>query len=434
VIEALRAQPYEGYTYAYPHKTAFRALAPPRRLDELWAAEDRTALFLYVHVPVCEMRCGFCNLFTATGLDAAFEGRYLDALERQSARVHQAVGAATFGAAAIGGGTPTFLSPRGLERLLEIFAAFGVAPAGVPTSVETSPRTAEPGKLELLRAAGVRRISIGVQSFEEAESGTLGRAQKTAWVCAALERIRAAGFPVLNIDLMYGMAGQGEASFVRSIDRALEFRPEELYLYPLYVRPLTGIARRGLHPGADLRTSLYRAGRARLLGAGYEQISMRFFRRGGAPAMADTCCQEDGTVGLGCGARSYTTAVHYSSAFAVSSDGVREILDEYVKAPDEAFDAASHGAELSSDDQRRRFILKTLLRRDGVPLGDYAARFGAAADEDLPQLSRLVEAGLAERREGRLVLTEQGIELSDAIGPRLYAPEARARMSGFELR
>jgi oxygen-independent coproporphyrinogen-3 oxidase len=438
-LSELMANPYEGYAYAYPHKTAYRQLDPPRPLGELWAAEDKRALTLYVHVPVCEMRCGFCNLFTTTGTDEAFEAAYVAALERQAMRVRKAVGDASFSGAAVGGGTPTFLSIGGLARVLRILDAFGASPARVPTSVETSPRTAEPDKLRLLRSAGVERVSIGVQTFDEEESGALGRSQKAAWVVDALDAIRAAGFPVLNVDLMYGAEGQDEASFVRSIDRALAWRPEEIYLYPVYVRPLTGIARRGgrsgsVRPRNDARLLLYRAGRARLTNAGYDQVSMRFFRRSDAPPHKDHSCQEEGTVGLGCGARSYTRALHYASEWAVGASDVRAILRAYMDAPDAAFDAAWFGTELSGDDQRRRYVLKTLLRRDGLPLGDYAAWFGSTAERDLPALGELVQAGLAERRGDRLALTEGGLELSDAIGPLLYAPATRAKMAAFELR
>jgi oxygen-independent coproporphyrinogen-3 oxidase len=432
-LDVLRERPYEGYAYAYPHKTAYRVLDPPRRLDALWATEDRSALVLYAHVPVCEMRCGFCNLFTTVGLEDDFEARYVAALERQAERVRDALGPASFTAAAIGGGTPTHLSTGALARVLGVLERMGASPSYVPTSVETSPRTAEVEKLTLLRTAGVRRVSIGVQSFDERETHALGRAQKREWVAAALDRIRAAGFPVLNVDLMYGVDGQDEGAFVSSVERALAWRPEELYLYPLYVRPLTGMGRRGARV-ADTRVLLYRAGRARLLDAGYEQISMRFFRHRDAPRGPDTCCQEDGTVGLGCGARSYTRALHYASLFAVGAGSVREILASYLTAPAGEFDVAAYGAELSPEEQRRRYVLKSLLRRDGLSLLDYEAWFGTRAQEDFEELRLLADQGLATRDRERIRLTDDGLELSDAIGPLLYSPATRARMAGFELR
>src|SRR6185369_12116493 len=147
----------------------------------------------------------------------------------------------------------------------------------IPASCETSPLTADEARLRVLRERGIDRVSIGVQSFVEAEVGAIGRSQRTSVVEQALERIRKFDFPVLNLDLMYGLPGQTVASWLASLQSALRFEPEELYLYPLYVRPLTGMSR---HPKEwdDIRLACYRKARSLLLHSGYEQVSMRMFR------------------------------------------------------------------------------------------------------------------------------------------------------------
>ncbi len=275
---------YAGYAYAYPHKTAYRALKPPVALRDVWAAERRDALFLYLHTPFCEMRCGFCNLFTTANPPPGFAQDYLAALRRQAARTREALGPATFARLAVGGGTPTYLDEASLESLFDVAErTFGVDPQNIPVSVETSPLTAETGKLRLLRERGVDRISIGVQSFIEAEVKAVGRSQKTAVVEQALDRIRNVGFPTLNIDLIYGLPGQTTGSWLESLRAALRFKPEELYLYPLYVRPMTGLGRRSQKAEDDLRPACYRAGRELLLESGYRQISMRMFQAAQAP-------------------------------------------------------------------------------------------------------------------------------------------------------
>src|SRR5437868_7114252 len=153
--------PYVAYAYSYPHKTAYRPLRPRRKLREVWSGEDKSALFLYLHVPFCEMRCGFCNLFTTANPQLELIDRYMVALRRQARRVREAIGAARYARMAIGGGTPTFLSAAQLGELLAIAGDLG----GIPISVETSPRTAEEEKLAVLREHGTTRVSIGVQSF-----------------------------------------------------------------------------------------------------------------------------------------------------------------------------------------------------------------------------------------------------------------------------
>lgn len=430
----LDGSPYQGYSYAYPHKTAYRPFPQSLPLRELWAGERREALFLYLHVPFCEMRCGFCNLFTQARPGADLMDEYLAALGRQAEQVRAALADAAFVRLAIGGGTPTALAVNGLARLLDLAARLlGPSASKVPASVETSPETAELEKLVLLHRHGVTRVSLGVQSFLEAETAAVGRPQKTAAVRAALDRIRAQDYPVLNIDLIYGLPGQTVASWLDSVQTALRYRPEELYLYPLYVRPLTGLGRSG-HSWDDQRLACYREARDLLRAEGYRQSSMRLFRARHSPAEDGPiyCCQDDGMVGIGCGARSYTRSVHYSGRYAVRAQGVREVIADYIAQPVEAFAAADHGFRLDADEQRRRYVLQSLLLADGLSLSAYRARFGTDARSDLPQLSELEPRGLAREQEDRLALTDAGLERSDAIGPWLYSPSVRALMEAYE--
>lgn len=429
--------PYVAYAYAYPHKTAYRPLAPPVPLADLWADEDRAALALYIHLPFCEMRCGFCNLFTTANPQADFVTAYLDTLERQARQVRAALGPMQVARCALGGGTPTYLTVPELARMLDLAATlYGADPVQVPTSVETSPGTATPDRLALLRERGVRRISIGVQSFIEAEARAAGRAQRTAEVHATLAALRQAGFPTLNLDLIYGLPGQTVATWLHSLEAALAYAPEEIYLYPLYTRPLTGLGRRGLRPAADGRLACYRAGRERLLAAGYTQVSMRMFRAAHAPAEGGPtyCCQDDGMVGLGCGARSYTRALHYATEYAVGAAGVRAILAAYVAQPDAAFAQAHYGIRLDGDEQRRRYTMQSLLQATGLDRASYRARFGGDALADLPVLGELMAWGWATADAARLRLTAAGLEYSDWIGPALASPAVLARMESYEWR
>ena len=427
--------PYQSYTYAYPHKTAYRALTPPVPLGDAWASQNRSSLFLYLHIPFCEMRCGFCNLFTMVGAPASLERAYLDALTRQAEQVRGALGEASFSRIALGGGTPTYLDVRDLARLFDLIATFGATPAELPTSVETSPATATPERLSLLTERGISRLSIGVQSFVESEVRGVGRAQRTAEVTAALDNIRAAGPVGLNIDLIYGLAHQTPESWLYSLREARRWQPEELFLYPLYVRPLTGIGRLG-RSWDDERLELYRLGRDYLLSNGYVQTSMRRFQLAALPLESEPeyTCQLDGMVGLGCGARSYTRELHYSSEYAVGASGVREILHDFVARPSQSFGLATHGLRLSAEEQRRRYLLQSLLHLSGLELDEYRRDFGSDAHADFPELLHLISANWATEQHGTLRLTPAGLEYSDAIGPWLYSAAVRALSEGYAWR
>lgn len=443
-------RPYESYVYAYPHKTAYRPLADRPALRDLWAHEPKDALSLYLHIPFCEVRCGFCNLFTRIGAPEELTTRYLDALDRQAADVRDALGddaPVRFAATAFGGGTPTFLTAGELERLCDIAEkGMGAELRSAPLSVETSPSTATADRMGVLADRGTTRVSIGVQSFVDDEARAAVRPQRRADVEAALGRIRDARIPVLNIDLIYGIDGQTERSWLASLDAALAWRPEELYLYPLYVRPLTGLHRLGAAAGAparaleeaawdEQRLRLYAVGRDHLLAHGYEQASMRMFRRTDAPVEGpqDYACQSDGMIGLGCGARSYTAGLHYSFDYAVEMREIRSIIDRFTSTGD--FSRAEVGRYVDADEARRRHLLQSLLQAAGLPVDDYLARFGTDPRADFAaELAGFASRGWLDSAapDGLLRLSPSGLAHSDALGPALFSPGVRSAMAAYE--
>jgi oxygen-independent coproporphyrinogen-3 oxidase len=427
---------FQGYAYAYPHKTAYRSLDPPRSLADVWADENKGSLFLYAHIPFCEMRCGFCNLFTTTHPDAGLSNAYLDSFARQSDATADALGSnARFSRLAIGGGTPTFLSLQELKRLFQILSRNFLQKSGaIPKAIEVSPATVNETKVAFLREQGITRVSVGVQSFLEPEVRALGRAQRSEDVRRTLQLLSTSDFKCLNIDLIYGMTGQTIPSWKHSLEAALEFAPQEIYLYPLYVRPLTQLGRAARTP-KDMRPELYRAGRDFLIHRGYRPISMRLFRSESYCSAEGPvyCCQEDGMLGLGAGARSYTKALHYSTEYAVGRPGVLNIIADYNHRSAERFALAEYGCELDLHEQKRRYLLKSLLRADGLEIEAYSTFFSSKIFTDFPELFELLEGELAFERDGCLSLTTRGLELSDVIGPWLWSPAVREKMNDFAL-
>jgi oxygen-independent coproporphyrinogen III oxidase len=434
--DTLEAPVYEGYAYSYPHKTAYRHFEKPLALQEIWAGERRDALFLYIHIPFCEMRCGFCNLFTQVSAKESLVSRYLEKLKRQAEIVRLAIGDSCFVRVAIGGGTPTYLDCEELERLFDVAEnLMGAQIKSIPVSIEVSPATVTQEKLALLAERGASRVSIGIQSFIESETRAIGRSQRTAVVENALEMIRREAFETLNIDLIYGMPEQTLESWLYSVNRALEYAPEEIYLYPLYVRPLTGLERQS-HDWDDRRLTLYRAARDHLLREGYRQLSMRMFRSRYAPTgeALPYRCQEDDMLGLGCGARSYTTELHYCTEYAVSASGVREIIEKYLENQDDSFNRVEYGFRLNREEQRRRYVIQSLLSEEGLRFEAYQKRFNSHPFTDISRLRELEQSGLAMRDDEKYELTEAGLERSDQIGPALYSDNVRLLMQAFSLR
>lgn len=421
-----------SYLYSYPHKTAYRPFPEPIPLERLWARESKESLYLYAHIPFCASKCSFCNLFSLAHPGEGLVDRYLDRLELQAKSVRMAVGSARYAGYAVGGGTPSLLEVRQLERLLAVLGGvFGVdlSRAG---SFEASPDTLDLDKIRLLSGVGLERLSLGVQTFDETESRLLGRPRPDGKLLSLLDAAASAGFPSFNLDLIYGIAGQTVGTFRASLERAVSYAPGEIFLYPLYVRPLTALHRRdpGFVREGERMDRLLEAGRQFLLENGYRQDSLRrFVLASSADAgPSEYACQEDGMVGLGVGARSYTRDVHYSTDWAVGRSEVEGILERFLSRAAADFACADHGIVLSLDDRKRRFMLKSLLKADGLDLVRYRDVFGSSASVDFPDLQRLERLELARCQEGRLRLTSRGMALSDGIGAWFIAPEVAERM------
>ena len=423
---------YEGYAYSYPHKHSYRRLNN-LALPLLWEKEKKDALFLYLHLPFCEMRCGFCNLFTIANPQANMVDDYLNTLAREAAAIKEQINPQSFGQMAVGGGTPTFLHWQQLEKLFTIVRQLGAQPENMPASVEVSPATVTREKLSLLNEQGVDRISMGVQSFLESEVKALGRPQENKEVYAALDLIKQYPFAAINIDLIYGTYGQTLSSWLHSVQEVIRYNVEEVFIYPLYVRPLTGITKLKQQQD-DNRFIFYREAKQMLVAAGYKQVSMRMFQKKGITQkrpVRSYSCQEDGMIGLGAGARSYTKTVHYSSEYAVARQNIRSIIQQYITRPN--FKEVDYGIELNMEEQQRRFVIKSILHNGGLDLERYSALYEHDALEEFPLLAELIKADMAVLQNGILQLTSTGLDYSDAIGPALYSEPIKQLITEFEL-
>lgn len=431
----ITANPYRSYLYSYPHKTAYRDLQPPIPLQQLWQDEPAESFFLYMHIPFCGARCGFCNLFTLPDKRANVHTRYVDALERQAKQWAAFTGHKPYARFAIGGGTPTLLAADQLQRLFRIAVdVMGLDTSTTSISVETSPETITEEKLNILKENTVDRVSMGIQSFNAAESAAIYRPQNPDEVYRALELLGKYDFPILNLDLIYGLPGQTVDSWVYSLNQALIYEPEEIFIYPLYTREHTIVKPRDIQRQNDIRLDCYNAARQLLESSGYRQYSMRRFAKETArtdKAILDYSCQEEGMVGLGCGARSYTRNVHYASRYGVSRKATESIIADYVAA--DRYETADYGIVLNREEQKRRFILKAILHSEGLENEAYSQRFGTLLWSDYPELSMLLHTGLGKEEDGVLRLTPEGLGYSDSIGDWFISGEIREQMERFVL-
>ena len=377
--------------------------------EEQAKGEDAGPLGLYVHVPFCAHTCDFCAFYqvspTARSVESfiksvAAEARLVD-WNRPLATVFW------------GGGTPGLLAPSDLSRLAEVVHGLPGGGCAPEWTVEMAPASVTKERLGALRAAGVTRISLGVQSFSPALLDGLGRAHTREQVYCAYERIRAAGFPSVNLDLMFALPGQTAAEWDEDIDKAVALGPDHISTYCLTFEEDTALwiklsqGRVMLDPENEAR--MYERTWERLGAAGYAQYEVSNFARPG-----HACAHNVNTwrmaewVGLGPSAASQQGGLRASNIANLEEWGLR----------------VGRGERLTED---RTNLTPALLAEDALVFGlrmnegvDPAAlreRCPDAPWEGVDALfGRLVEGGLASRDASRVRLTPKGRLLADSIG------------------
>lgn len=432
--------PYQQYMYSYPHKTAYRPLSGVslKEYAPLFAGKGHG---LYLHIPFCQEKCGYCNLFSVTGQGKEAIGRYLDAVERQCAQYGELLApyAAEFSEFVIGGGTPLFPDEGQIERMFACIKQYFCLEKDREIVIETAPNQTNRKKLEILAREGVTRVSMGIQSFSDEELSVLGRRHGARQAKEALELIKAYGFPCVNVDFIYGVPGQTATSLLASLKTALTFAPDEIFLYPLYVKHGVWLERAGVAPDKEAAYLQYREASSFLRGEGFRQDSMRRFVRQGKERGFSECGMGT-SLALGCGGRSYVGNLHFCSPYVITGKECLKRLEEYENTVD--FTDIRHGILLSEEEIKRRYLIRHLLIYPGVDIQKYKKHFKTGLMEDFPVLQEWMEQGFIQWKEdGKegiqegekfLALTETGLGLSDYLGPQLISDEIRKAMEEWE--
>ena len=266
------------------------AMAMPPAIEPAGGVPALPPLSLYVHLPWCVRKCPYCD-FNSHGLrDELPEAEYVDALIRdldwELANPPPGARATPLHSVFFGGGTPSLFSPRAIGRILDAAAGRIGLRADAEVTLEANPGTADAAHFAGYRAAGVNRLSIGVQSLDDACLRALGRIHDARQAEAAVDMARAAGFDNLNLDLMFALPGQGPAAALADLDRALRLAPEHLSYYHLTLEPDTAFAAAPppALPDADAGAAMLDAASERLVAAGYRGYETSAWARAGRRA------------------------------------------------------------------------------------------------------------------------------------------------------
>jgi oxygen-independent coproporphyrinogen-3 oxidase len=368
------------------------------------------SLGLYIHVPFCAKRCYYCSFNTAPLERPAEVARYVAAARREIGLLAGAAWAPeiTIGSVFFGGGTPSLLEPDALAALVDAVRGPFVLAADAEVTVECNPESVSRGKLAAYRKAGVNRISLGVQSLDDAILPRLGRLHDARGARAAFEAAREAGCDNVSVDVMYGLPDLGPAAWARTIEGVLGWGPEHLSAYGLTLDAgslwaVTGVA--GL-PAEGAVVEQYWALAGAAAGRGFEHYEISNYARPGFRARHNLgYWRADEYLAVGPGACGFVGDVRYGNVKPVA---------RYCAALESGALPIDTAERLTPRQRRGERLILGLRLSDGVPRAWLDERMAGAA-----ALARKVatwrEAGMLTERDGRIALTEASFLVSDAL-------------------
>ena len=422
-----QTEPGSYFVANYPPFSAWTAAAVPEVLAAFAAPATEAALGLYLHVPFCRKRCKFCHFRVYTDVAAADVERYSLALAREAATAaaQPAVAGRPLRYVYFGGGTPSFLSVKQLERLVAgIHASFGWDDAEEVT-FECEPGTLSEPKVKALKALGMTRISLGVENFDDRILEANGRAHLSAEILRAWDWIKAAGFPGTNVDLIAGMVGETDASWQATVEKTLALEPDSVTIYQMELPFNTVFVKDAKGEGCDVPVADWATKRRwvgeafdRFLGRGYAVSSGYTLVRDPARVhfrYRDMLWEGADLVALGVASFGHLSGLHYQN---------EPHWDPYLEAVEAGRLPVYRGLRAT----RRQLLIRELvlgLKKGTVDTARLAAKYG---------LDPLVEwAGVWERltRDGWLeqvapqpVLSRAGLLRVDALLSAFFEPHA----------
>ncbi|MDD5210734.1 MAG: radical SAM family heme chaperone HemW [Elusimicrobiales bacterium] len=355
---------------------------------------------LYVHIPFCRAKCGYCDFASAPGTPAEIDA-FLGALAAESARYDGLAG--SFSTLYVGGGTPSLLSPEQLDRLFGIIETLtGPLAALRESTFEANPESLDSEKAALLKRAGVNRVSLGLQAPQDALLKRLGRVAMSGDFLKAWDALRAAGFDNLNADLMCGLPGQSQADFAEAIAWLLKLKLEHVSFYALEVHEGTPFAAAGVKEDPESAADMYAAGAAALEAAGLARYEISNFARPGRQSLHNLNYWEQGDyLGLGPAAASCLGGERRAN----TAD-----TDDYVKAALAGAPVPQQYREtLAGRARRAERIMLGLRKTAGIELTDDI--FIEFKDET----ERLLKAGLIERSGRTIRIKPDRLYVSNAV-------------------
>ncbi len=386
-------------------------------------------LSLYVHIPWCVRKCPYCDFNSHQKNGELPESEYIDALLRDfaddlpwiSGQKQEDVQGREIASIFFGGGTPSLFSARAYERLFNGLLQHVRFAADIEITLEANPGTAERDKFADYRRAGINRLSIGIQSFDDAQLQNLGRIHGSDDGRKAIEFARLAGFDNLNIDIMYGLKEQSLASALADLEEAISFAPEHLSWYQLTIEPNTEFFKRPpALPPEDELIDIQDSGLALLKQHGYARYEVSAFAREGRRSRHNLNYWRFGDyLGIGAGAHGKITLPHSSVAEQSQILRTRKTRQpgHYLEAARSLLPTAfrAETTAIATEDLALEFMLNVLRLQEGFTAAQFEAATGLGFEVVQKQVESLQDKALLSDEGGVIRPTEKGQQFLNSV-------------------
>ncbi|MBS3743666.1 MAG: radical SAM family heme chaperone HemW [Wenzhouxiangellaceae bacterium] len=354
-------------------------------------------LSLYVHLPWCVAKCPYCDFNSHALTGDLPEQAYVEALMADLELDLPRVWGRTVHSVFFGGGTPSLFSARAIGQIIDGVSARLKLTPGAEITMEANPGTVEHDRFEAYRAAGVNRISLGIQTFDDAKLQTLGRIHDGGQARAAINAIKDAGFENFNLDLMWALPGQTVEQAVTDVETAISFDPPHISHYQLTIEPNTIFAARPpTLPGEETVWTMQDACGERLAGAGYQNYEIS------AWAKPNRACRHNlnywrfgDYLGIGAGAAGKITLPAENSVLRTRR---KKIPHSWMAAAEDGSFIAEQ-APVAAEDIAFEYMLNRTRLAEPIAVAEFASITGLGIEALEPGLARAIETGLLEHRD-----------------------------------
>lgn len=373
----------------------------------------RKKLGIYIHIPFCLRKCHYCDFLSFAGADSSVHTHYVGQIAKEIAgRGARLWDAYEVDSIFLGGGTPSLLPPKLINAILEaVYARFRIVDS-VETTLESNPGTLSAKHLRGYRDAGINRLSLGVQSFDDAKLSRLGRVHGAETALRSYRHIRDAGFDNVNLDLIFGVPEETMEIWEQDIETALSLEPEHLSFYSLQVEEGTRIF--GALASGDLEAlseiedrRMYHLAMQALSEAGYHHYEISNAAKPGFESRHNLkYWSMDDYLGFGLGAHSYVSGQRFANT---------EIWKDYMGAA--SWDGMTDWVHINTvKDEISEFVFLGLRKTEGIDLRLFEQRFGKSFNELFQsETDGLIARGLLVQQADRLRLTPLGLDLSNKV-------------------